>query len=69
MDLVPHIPHLHGLDMQFLKMHIDEEPILNPAALQPNGLINGPPHIGNPALLYEQGLTNGYGHSQPSTYA
>jgi len=70
MDLVPHIPHLHGLDIQFLKMHIDQEPILNPVLPpQPNGFTNGPPHIGNPGLLYEQGLTNGYGHSQPSTYA
>lgn len=70
MDLVPHIPHLHGLDIQFLKMHIDQEPILNPALQlsQPNGFINGPPHIGKPALPYEQGLTNGHGHSQPSTY-
>ncbi|KAL4953413.1 hypothetical protein BDW69DRAFT_184485 [Aspergillus filifer] len=67
MDLVPHIPHLHGLDIQFLKMHIDREPdsiAIKPP--QPNG-INGP-HVENPEL-HEQGLTNGYGHSRPSTYS
>ncbi|KAL4779688.1 hypothetical protein BJX76DRAFT_351604 [Aspergillus varians] len=70
MDLVPHIPHLHGLDIQLLKMHIDQEPIPNPSfqAPQPNGHIHGPPHVDNPGLLIE-GLTNGYGHSQPSTYS
>ncbi|KAK2733880.1 Set3 complex subunit [Myotisia sp. PD_48] len=26
MDLVPHIPHLHGLDIQIKRMHIDPEP-------------------------------------------
>ncbi|KAJ5276478.1 hypothetical protein N7524_002631 [Penicillium chrysogenum] len=25
-DLVPHIPHLHGLELQFLSMHVDPEP-------------------------------------------
>ncbi|KAI9931856.1 hos4 protein [Aspergillus wentii] len=40
MDLVPHIPHLHGLDIQFLRMHIDHEPSPEAPVLelpQPNG--------------------------------
>jgi hypothetical protein len=68
MDLVPHIPHLHGLDIQFLKMHIDREPSFNPAS-QPslsNGHIDGPHE--KPGPYYEQTLTNGYAHSRPSTY-
>ncbi|KAL2822529.1 hypothetical protein BJX63DRAFT_417593 [Aspergillus granulosus] len=70
MDLVPHIPHLHGLDIRFLKMHIDQEPSPNPPFPLPqtNGHIDGPSHAGNPGLLHEQGLTNGYGHNLPSTY-
>ncbi|KAL4810724.1 hypothetical protein BDV18DRAFT_155336 [Aspergillus unguis] len=55
MDLVPHIPHLHGLDIQFLKMHIDQEPNANPASPPlPNG------HIHDNSGLHEHGLTNGY---------
>ncbi|KAL4922694.1 hypothetical protein BDW62DRAFT_171573 [Aspergillus aurantiobrunneus] len=70
MDLVPHIPHLHGLDIQFLKMHIDQGPILNPALQpsQPNGHLHGPPPVDNSGRLYDQGLTNGYGHSRSCTY-
>ncbi|KAL5337662.1 hypothetical protein BJX70DRAFT_368884 [Aspergillus crustosus] len=70
MDLVPHIPHLHGLDIRFLKMHIDQESIPNPAFELPqaNGHIHDPPHVDTAELPYEQGLTNGYGHSRPSTY-
>ncbi|KAE8135600.1 hypothetical protein BDV38DRAFT_294493 [Aspergillus pseudotamarii] len=71
MDLVPHIPHLHGLDLQFLKMHIDQEPTA-PLAFnfpQANGHISGPSHVEDTAGLPNgvQGLTNGYGH-RPSTY-
>ncbi|KAL4974439.1 hypothetical protein BDW66DRAFT_139821 [Aspergillus desertorum] len=68
MDLVPHIPHLHGLDIQFLKMHIDREPSYSPApqAPQPNGHFDKPHERPEPS--YEQTLTNGYAHSRPSTY-
>ncbi|KKK26436.1 hypothetical protein ARAM_004169 [Aspergillus rambellii] len=66
MDLVPHIPHLHGLDIRFLKMHIDQEPVPTAFELpQANGHISGPPHIDNTGLFAE-GLTNGYGHSDRS---
>ncbi|KAF5864179.1 Set3 complex subunit with deacetylase activity, meiotic-specific repressor of sporulation proteins [Aspergillus alliaceus] len=66
MDLVPHIPHLHGLDLQFLKMHIDQEPAA-PLAFnfpQANGHISGPSHVEDTAGLPNgvKGLTNGYGH-------
>ena len=40
MDLVPHIPHLHGLDLQFLKMHIDQEARTNGHGPM-EGLTNG----------------------------
>ncbi|KAL4911249.1 hypothetical protein BDW74DRAFT_142624 [Aspergillus multicolor] len=70
MDLVPHIPHLHGLDIQFLKMHIDREPgfVPPPQQQQPllNGHIEGPQESSGPP--HEQPLTNGYGHDRPSTY-
>lgn len=70
MDLVPHIPHLHGLDIQFLKMHIDQEPKPQPVLELPqaNGHISGTPIEEAPGLLGGNGLTNGYGHSRPSTY-
>ncbi|RAH73488.1 putative histone deacetylase complex subunit (Hos4) [Aspergillus aculeatinus CBS 121060] len=70
MDLVPHIPHLHGLDIQLLKMHIDQEPKTQPAFELPqaNGHISGPHIEEGPGLLGGNGLTNGYGHSRPSTY-
>lgn len=46
MDIVPHVPHLHGLPIQFMKMHIDEEPELgvgrqSPTIPQSNGQTNG----------------------------
>ncbi|KAE8145004.1 hypothetical protein BDV25DRAFT_165592 [Aspergillus avenaceus] len=68
MDLVPHIPHLHGLDIQFLKMHIDQEPAIFNFS-QPNGHIAGPSHAEDSAELPNgvKSLTNGYGH-RPSTY-
>ncbi|KAE8349435.1 hypothetical protein BDV28DRAFT_151891 [Aspergillus coremiiformis] len=56
MDLVPHIPHLHGFDIQFLKMHIDQEPTA-PLAFnfpQANGHISGPSNVEDTA-----GLPNG----------
>ncbi|KAL2871112.1 putative histone deacetylase complex subunit (Hos4) [Aspergillus lucknowensis] len=56
MDLVPHIPHLQGLDIRFLKMHIDQEPSGHPSFPLPqaNGHIHGPSHADNPGLLLEQ---------------
>ncbi|KAL3461521.1 hypothetical protein BJX64DRAFT_277827 [Aspergillus heterothallicus] len=71
MDLVPHIPHLHGLDIRFLKMHIDLDPSPNPPFPLPqtNGHINEPSHAGTSGLPHEQSLTNGYGHTLPSTYS
>ncbi|KAJ5163438.1 uncharacterized protein N7500_005268 [Penicillium coprophilum] len=65
-DLVPHIPHLHGLELQFLSMHVDPEP---PMA----GVDFGAPHLNGhgPESSVETngtGLLNGYGPSRSSTY-
>ena len=70
MDLVPHVPHLHGLDIQFLRMHIDgepsaEDPITKPP--QPNGHFLESPHV-NGLFPGASALPNGYGHTRPSTY-
>ncbi|KAJ6138282.1 hypothetical protein N7471_004768 [Penicillium samsonianum] len=64
-DLVPHIPHLHGLELQFLNMHVDPEPPTTGADFgtpQLNG--HGP---GSSVETNGTGL-NGYGPSRPSTY-
>lgn len=65
MDIVPHVPHLNGLELRFLSMHIDREPSASGFdPLQPNGhafSLNGAP--GRPA-----GFLNGYGPPRPSTY-
>ncbi|KAF3491644.1 ankyrin repeat protein [Arthroderma uncinatum] len=58
MDLVPHIPHLHGLHISLTAMHIDPEPSLamqqedsHPSNLEPNHtaqqqpLVNGAPKL------------------------
>lgn len=72
MDLVPHIPHLNGLDIDFLKMHIDQEPSshgdFSSSLDGPNVNGNGyyPDHHEAPATV--NGLTNGFGHTRPSTY-
>ena len=56
MDLVPHIPHLHGLDIKFLRMHIDQEPPTGPGyPFHPNG------HFGTPPVEDPRGFVNGYG--------
>ncbi|KAJ5586966.1 uncharacterized protein N7459_002731 [Penicillium hispanicum] len=63
MDLVPHIPHLHGLELEFLKMHIDPEPTARPSTPHLNG------HT--PAAVNETSgsdLPNGNGYSRPGTY-
>lgn len=73
MDLVPHVPHLHGLDIQFLRMHIDQEPFVATPLFElarPNGYGSEPTPLddvnGLPTSM--PNLTNGYGHSRPSTY-
>ncbi|KAJ5818739.1 hypothetical protein N7474_004330 [Penicillium riverlandense] len=66
MDLVPHIPHLNGLQFQFLSMHIDQESFSGGlgGTAQPNGhAASVDTSSGSPS-----GLLNGYGHSRPSTY-
>ncbi|KAJ9315778.1 hypothetical protein DTO271D3_4034 [Paecilomyces variotii] len=73
MDLVPHIPHLHGLDIQLLKMHIDSEPTLDTPRTelpQTNGHVYGlsNPENATDAHAPPNGLTNGYGPPRPSTY-
>ena len=74
MDIVPHIQHLNGLHIEFLKMHIDVEPSTAPSslALPPtNGHVyGGPPYVeGNNNLpAGPNGLQNGYSHQRPSTY-
>lgn len=73
MDLVPHIPHLHGLDIQLLKMHIDSEPTLDTPRTelpQTNGHVYGLSHPENATDAHAppNGLTNGYGPPRPSTY-
>jgi hypothetical protein len=73
MDLVPHIPHLNGLEIEFLKMHIDQEPSLHDDF---SSSLEGPQVNGNgyyPSDHHEatatvNGLTNGFGHTRPSTY-
>jgi hypothetical protein len=70
MDLVPHIPHLNGLEIHFLKMHIDREPSFDrPISFE--GQVNGAafyPTENRDAAASVNGLTNGYGHARPSTY-
>lgn len=45
MDIVPHVPHLHGLQIKFMKMHVDEEPGHRQSSLsdqqQSNGHLDG----------------------------
>lgn len=67
MDLVPHIPHLHGLDIQFLKVHIDREPSLDESLLSEAPTVNGHGHrrdsmsseVRDEPLL-PNGITNGH---------
>ncbi|KAK2767469.1 Set3 complex subunit [Arachnomyces sp. PD_36] len=58
MDLVPHIPHLHGLPIQEMKMHVDPEPSSDSPSQQLNGH-----NAGSPASDYEprSSLPNGLG--------
>ncbi|OKL60332.1 hypothetical protein UA08_04197 [Talaromyces atroroseus] len=71
MDLVPHIPHLHGFDIDFLKMHIDQEPSNTLPDYSDGPKTNGNgyyPSDYHEAATSVNGLTNGYGHTRPSTY-
>lgn len=71
MDLVPHIPHLHGLEIEFLKMHIDQEPSTSLSDYLDGPKVNGNgyyPSEHHEAAASVNGLTNGYGHPRPSTY-
>lgn len=63
MDLVPHIPHLHGLDIKFIQMNVGQEPFAGSAfGPQLNGHEFGSPRAD------DRGLLNGFGFSRPSTY-
>lgn len=68
MDLVPHIPHLNGLEIQFMKMHIDREPLTDRTVAYDGHMVNGAGHArtiaDGPA---DNGFTNGYGPPS-STY-
>ncbi|KAJ6074731.1 uncharacterized protein N7446_002508 [Penicillium canescens] len=66
MELIPHVPHLQGLELQFLNMHIDSEPSsANPSFGAPK--LNGHGLDGS-VETNGTGLLNGYGHSRSSTY-
>ncbi|EEH20682.2 hypothetical protein PABG_02913 [Paracoccidioides brasiliensis Pb03] len=60
MDLVPHIPHFHGLDIQTLRMHVDPEPDAETTDMKsqlPNGIRSGTP---NADAGSKSPLTNGF---------
>ncbi|KAK4923517.1 hypothetical protein LTR66_016517 [Elasticomyces elasticus] len=63
-DLVPHIPHLHGLELQFLSMHVDPEPPVAGSGFGAHTNGNGP----DPTETNGTGPINGYGHPRSSTY-
>jgi ankyrin repeat protein len=66
-DLVPHIPHLNGLELEFLKMHIDHEPsFLTNHLSRPQ--MNGNVFLPAEPASSVNGLTNGYGHTHHGTY-
>lgn len=67
MDLVPHIPHLNGLDLDFLSMHIDPEPSVASNSAE-NTQLNG--HPPDPITAETNGSTGLNGHSlpRPGTY-
>ncbi|KAJ5499920.1 hypothetical protein N7453_008971 [Penicillium expansum] len=64
-DLVPHIPHLHGLELQFLNMHVDPEPPTAGADFSTPQL-NG--HGPESSVDTNGTGLNGYGPSRSSTY-
>ncbi|KAM5501669.1 hypothetical protein McanMca71_005130 [Microsporum canis] len=62
MDLVPHIPHLHGLNISFVGMHIDPEPS---ASLQdePHSINGEPNYTTHNPLINGSFEPNGVQHS------
>ncbi|OXV06950.1 hypothetical protein Egran_05281, partial [Elaphomyces granulatus] len=69
LDLVPHIPHLNGLEIDLLNMHIDGEPVIDhpiPESPQVNGHAFGFHHEESSTVM--NGLVNGFGHVRLSTY-
>ncbi|OJJ47658.1 hypothetical protein ASPZODRAFT_158581 [Penicilliopsis zonata CBS 506.65] len=72
MDLVPHVPHLNGLEIQFLRMHIDPEPSNGTSASAIEiPKVNG--HAFDRSLedgfsTGTNGLVNGYSHPVPGAY-
>lgn len=61
MDLVPHIPHLHGLELEFLRMHIDPEPPAGPPPVNGHGPGYFVPETNGSGV-------NGHGYPTASTY-
>ncbi|OAX79633.1 hypothetical protein ACJ72_06045 [Emergomyces africanus] len=60
MDLVPHIPHLHGLEIRTLRMHVDPEPnaeVMDIEPQLPNGIRSVTP---NRESGPKSPLTNGF---------
>lgn len=66
-DLVPHIPHLNGLELEFLKMHIDQEPSFLANHLS-RPQVNGNAFLPTEPASSVNGLSNGYGHTHHGTY-
>ncbi|KAJ5364119.1 uncharacterized protein N7496_009832 [Penicillium cataractarum] len=65
MDLVPHIPHLNGLDLEFMSMHLDPEPSAG-TSHHTNGSTTGTFAVGANGI----GALNGHGpgYPRPGTY-
>jgi len=63
MDLVPHIPHLNGLHLEFLSMHVDPEPSTGASNLQGNGY--APSDF---AETNGSAVLNGHGYPRTGTY-
>ena len=62
MDLEPHIPHLNGLELEFMSMHIDPEPSAGPG-LQTNGHAHS-----TLAETNGSSVPNGHGYPRTGTY-
>ena len=62
MDIVPHIPHLHGLELEFLNMHLDPEPLGQSITPHFNGRA---PEVA--VKTSDSYIPNGVGHPRPGT--